>query len=486
MPLIYLVVRAGEVGGETMAETLFRARTVRLVGSSLGLVAAVTASCVVLGTATAWVLTRVALPWRPLWLVLAAVPLAVPSYVAAYGWMATMPGINGFVPAWLILTAVSTPYVTLPVAAALRVADPAAAEVARSLGRGPVAAWRTATLPQIAPAVAAGALLAALYVLSDFGAVALLRFEVFTFAISRQYGSFIGRDRAVILALVLVVLALLLVAGERRVRGRASAWRVGSGAVRRPPAMRPGPWLVPILVGLAIVPSGAVAVPAVALFRRLMEGTGRPLDWSELLSAVTTTAAIGAAGAALALALALPIGWLSARYRGRWVTTIEAGGFTGHALPGIVVGLSLVYVSLNLVPGLYQTTFVLVFAYAVLFLPKAIGSSRSAIAAVPPGLQEVARSLGRGPVASARATVVRLASPGIAAGALLVMLTAMKELPATLVLRPNGFDTLATEIWSRTSAAAYGAAAPYALALIMVAVVPAFLLSLPRSWEGHR
>jgi iron(III) transport system permease protein len=172
---------------------------------------------------------------------------------------------------------------------------------------------------------------------------------------------------------------------------------------------------------------------------------------------------------------------LTARYRSRWSTGTESAAFAGHALPGVVIGLSLVFLTINAVPVLYQTLFTLAFAYAVLFLPKSIGATRTSIAAVPPILEQTARTLGRNPFTAWRHTTLRLAWPGIAAGGLLVLLTAMKELPATLMLRPTGFDTLATELWSRTEIAAYGAAAPYALALIALAAIPAFALSLAMS-----
>jgi iron(III) transport system permease protein len=136
-----------------------------------------------------------------------------------------------------------------------------------------------------------------------------------------------------------------------------------------------------------------------------------------------------------------------------------------------------VFVSLNLFPALYQTVFTLALAYSVLFLPNAIGAVRSSTAQVPPSLEQVARSLGRSPLAAWRDVTARIAWPGVAAGALLVLLTAMKELPATLMLRPVGSDTLATELWSRTDVGAYAAAAPYAAALVLLAALPAFLVS---------
>ena len=225
----------------------------------------------------------------------------------------------------------------------------------------------------------------------------------------------------------------------------------------------------------------AIGVPVVSLLLRLSEGSRRPLDVGELLTATLNSAGAAAMGAVIAVALALPIGLLTARFRSAWSTGTESAAFAGHALPGVVIGLSLVFLTINAVPVLYQTLFTLAFAYAVLFLPKSIGATRTSIAAVPPVLEQTARTLGRSPINAWLQTTFRLAWPGIAAGGLLVLLTAMKELPATLMLRPTGFDTLATELWSRTEVAAYGAAAPYALALIALAAIPAFALSMAMS-----
>lgn len=486
LPLGYLLVRAAEIGPEVVGSTLARSRTLELLATSLGLTLAVGVTTLLVGIATAVATSTVRLPGGRLWWVLAAIPLAMPSYVAAFGWLTTVPGWTGFWPSWLVLSAVCTPYVTLPVAAALRRVDPDVTAVARTLGLPPVRAWLRTVLPQVLPAAAAGSLLVALYVLSDFGAVAMLRLEVFTYAIARQYGSFVGREEAVVLALVLVVLALTTVAAERLLRGRGERWRVGRGTPRPPVPRRHGR-VATVAVGsaLLVVPGLAVAVPVVVLFRRLAAGTARALDPVELATAAVTTAGLGVVAAAVAVLLALPIGMLAARHRGRLVAAVEALGFTGHALPGIVVALSLVAFSLRVVPSLYQGVTVLVLAYVVLFLPKAIGATRTSVALVPPVLPDVARTLGRSPLGAHVRTTGVLAAPGVAAGALLVMLTVMKELPATLLLRPTGLDTLATEVWSRTSAAAFGAAAPYALAVVVLAAVPAFALSRPTTWEGR-
>jgi iron(III) transport system permease protein len=474
-PLAYLAVRAGERGWDTAMAVLWRGRTAELAIRSVALAAAVTAACVVVGVLAAWLVTRSDLPGRRMWTVLLALPLAVPSYVAGFTWIAEWPSLAGFSGAFIVLTAVSYPLVLLPVAASLRTADPATEEVSRSLGRGPVRTFLSVTLRRVWPSASAGGLLVALYVLSDFGAVSLMRYEAFTLGIYTSYRASFDRTPAAVLGCVLVVLAVLMAAGEAIARRRASS-RVGSGTPRALTPASLGRWRVPALVAVALVVIVALGVPVLSLVRWLLAGRTSGIELGTLGSATLATVEVSALGALVTTALALPVGMLAARHRGTAVRGVELAAYAGHALPGLVVGLSLVFLGIRLVPDLYQRTPLLVVAYAVLFLPLAVAAVRSAVATAPPVFEEMSRSLGRGRLATFGTVTLPLAAPGVLAGAVLVFLTCAKELPATLLLAPTGTATLATELWTRTSVAAYAEAAPFAALLVVVAAVPAMVL----------
>ena len=476
LPIGYLVVRASEGGVDVVRRTLFRERTAALLGRSLGLAVTVTVAAAVLGVTLAWLTVRCRLPGRGLWVVLAALPLAVPTYVAGFAYISRFPRLAGFGGAWLVLTLYSYPYVYLPVLAALRGLDPSLEESSRSLARGPVRTFFRVTLRQLRPAVAAGSLLVALYVLSDFGAVSLMRYDAFTRVIYQSYQASFDRTPAAVLGCLLVLVTVVLVVAEGRTRGRAGYSRVGRGAARAVADVELGPWrwlAVAFLLGVALLTLG---VPGWTLGTWIGRGARAGQDLGTTWRAAGASLGASALGAAVTVAGAIPVGVLAARHRSRFAGFVERASYAGHALPGIVIALSLVFFASNYASALYQRLPLLVFAYFVLFLPLGVGAVYGSAVQAPPALDEVARSLGRTPFGVLRTITAPLTMPGVAAGAALVFLTCMKELPATLLLRPTGLDTLAVRVWSETSAGAFAAAAPPAALLVLVAAVPTLLL----------
>lgn len=487
VPLLYLVVRTAEAGPERILEILSRPRTLELLFRSLALTGIVTGGSLVLGITTALLVVRTDLPGRRVLAVLAGLPLAVPSYVAAFAWLISAPWARGLLGASIVLTLVSFPYVYLPVAAALRRTDPAQEEVARSLGAGRWETFRRVTVPRVRPAAASGALLVALYTLSDFGAVAMLQCDVFTRAIFMSYQASFDRTPAAVLACVLVALTIAITTAEHSTRSGTETARVGGGMSRRHEPVTLGAsrwaWWAGV-VGLLVL---ALGVPLAGLARWASVSVNAGIDVDRLLASTLATARYSVAGALVCTLLAVPVGILAARYRGRTARLIESATWAGHALPGIVVALSLVFFGLRVVPDLYQRGPMLVFAYVVLFLPAAVGAVRAAVAVSSPALEEVSRSLGNSRLTTWRRVTLPLAAPGIATGAALVTLISAKELPATLMLHPTGVDTLATSLWTYTSIAAHGQAVPYAAALVALGIAPTlWLLHTSGAFGGQR
>lgn len=476
VPVAYIVVRATDRGWDPVWATLWRARTAELLARSLGMAAVVTVTTVVIGVAAAWLVTYGDLPGRSVWRVALAMPLALPSYVAGWAWIGFRPGLAGFWGAYIVLVTVSYPYVYLPVLGALRRADPALAEVGRACGLGPWRATVTITLRQVRIATLGGAMLVMLYVLSEFGAVSIMRYETLTKAIYESYRASFDRTPAAVLGCLLVAVTTVpLFLAVRHGEGDRAA-KVGAGQQRSVSAVALGAWRWPATASLVLLLAGSLGVPAVNLLRWVQEGSSRAA-WGDVMTATVTTLWLGLAAAAATVLVAFPVGLLSARFPGRLSRQVTTVAYAGHSLPGIVVALSLVFFGVRYLTPIYQRTPLLVGAYVVMFLSLAIGAVHNAVAQAPPVLDDVARSLG----CSNRAVWVRviapLAAPGLGAAATLVCIATMKELPATLLLRPIGTETLATRLWTKTGAASYAASAPYAAMLVLLAAVPTALLT---------
>jgi iron(III) transport system permease protein len=485
IPLVYLVLRAID-GGTGALEALLRPRTLELVVSTIVLGIAVIVGSVALGVPLAWLTVRTDLPARRTWTVLAIAPLAVPSYLLAFafvgafaprGWLGGLgaPSIYGFWGAAVVLSLATMPYVVIATRAALVRLDPATEEAARSLGRGPWAAARTAVLPVLIPAIGAGALLACLYAISDFGAVSILRYDTLATAIYSQYRFSFDRSAAAALALLLLLLALLLVWAEGRIRRRA-ALNTPHGRRRVPAPVALGPWRIPALVFCAAVALLALGIPVATISVWLFGGLRAGLPVELGLGALRDSLLLAGGAALVAAILALPLAWLITHFPGRASSLSDRLLYAVYAIPSISLALAIVFFTLNAVPLLYQTLFALVLAVSLRYLVQAVGALRGPMLQVSPRTVEAARSLGEGSFGVVRTVTLPLLRPGIVAGFMLVLLSGLKELPLTLLLAPPGMSTLATELWDAAREAFYAQAAVPAGLLLVVSFVSVGLL----------
>jgi iron(III) transport system permease protein len=473
LPLFYILLRTAQIGVAELAENLFRARTLELIYNSLSLTLVVCITAMTIGTAQAWLSFRSDLAFRRFFQVVAILPLAMPSYVLAYAWLSVASGINGFIGSWLVLSISTSPYVFLAVSAAFNRHSGAGEEVARTLGRSQFSVARTITWPAIRSSVFGSGLLVALYTLSDFGAVSLMRFDTFTRAIYNAYRASFDRNSAAALALVLVVLTLLLI----RIESRSSSLKATkSSSQYRAMQTKLGKWQAgaqALLISWFLI---GVLIPIVSIIYWTVVGQSQS-NLGEISRAFVNTVGYGFAGGLTVAFVGLAVAILVVRYRSRYSMNVEKTILITHALPGVVVALSFVFLVNQSVPNLYQTSALVLLAYLALFLPNAVAVLKVPISQVPTGIEEVSRTLGNSQFQTLRRAVIPAAAPGILSATAFVGLTVIKELPATLILRPTGIETLATRLWSATSVSAFSAAAPYALLLILVAGIPALFVN---------
>ncbi|MGE7957499.1 ABC transporter permease [Pseudomonas sp. NPDC089530] len=471
LPIGFVLGVSWQLGWTAIEALVFRPRVAELLVNTLLLVAITLPLCVVLGVTLAWLTERSNLPGRRLWSLLAVAPLALPAFVHSYAWVSLVPSIHGLPAGVLVSVIAYFPFLYLPVAATLLRLDPAIEDVAQSLGFKPWAIFFRVVLPQLRLAICGGALLVGLHLLAEYGLYALIRFDTFTTAIFDQFKSTFNGPAANMLAAVLALCCLALLCGESAARGHARYARVGSGSPRVQTIVRLGPVGTLLALGLqGLTCLLALGVPLLTLGQWLVAGGSEVWRLDELLPALEQTLLLGVAGAVLTSCAAVPIAWLSVRQPGRLQRLLEGCNYITSSLPGIVVALALVTVSIHFVPALYQTSFTLLLAYLLMFLPRALVSLRAGIAQAPVELENIARSLGRSPGRVLWSITLRLAAPGAAAGAALVFLAISNELTATLLLAPNGTRTLASGFWAMTSEIDYAAAAPYALLMIALSL----------------
>lgn len=503
VPLIYLFVRAA--GAEADAwQRLFQTRIWKLFGNTLLLVFAVTSGALVTGVSMAWFTERTDVPGRNILRWLLAMPLAIPAYIGAivhlallrprggyvpqlleqiFGQPVTTPSPFGFFGAAFILTLFTYPYVYLLSGAAFRSLHASLEEAARTFGRTPLQTLFQVTLPALRPGLTAGALLVALDILAEYGTVALLRYETFSSAIFVQLSGRYDRSAASILSCILVTMAILFLWGELRLQGRARFTQLESNW--RPAPITPlGRWRIPAFLFVFGVVSASLLLPAGVLLTWSIQAFLDP----ETMSAVFRTGSQGfgsyvwnslwssGLAAVIAVLMSLPVALLAVRYPNPFTKFISRLCQVGYALPGVVIALSLVLLVNRLLPFLYATPFVVVIAYVLRHMPQAVRASESALKQLSPSLEEASRTLGRTSLQTILQVTIPLILPGLLAGGSLVFLTSLKELPATLLLRPAGFDTLAVRVWTWAGEGFYLQAAPAAFILILASALPLYFL----------
>lgn len=497
VPLLYILIRAA-TGEPEVWVRLFNTRLPGLLINTIGLTAATCLLTVIIGVPLAWLNIRTDLPGRRFWTWLSAVPLVFPPYIGAFTYITVLgprglfekwlsrilgvpgpelglPSVYGFFGTTWVLAMFTFPYVYTLTAVALRSFNLNLEEAGRASGLTQVEVFWRVTLPMIRPAIGAGALLVGQYALADFGTVAMLRYQTFTSAIYQQLVGRFDRSAASALSAVLVVLAFTFLWAEERTRSRGKYYQT-TGSWREPRLIELGVWKFPALAFVFFVLSCSVFMPAGLLGYWTVEGIKEGIDPELFRNYGLTSLWTSAAAATAAGLFALPVAYLFSRYSGLGSRVFYLLSHSGYILPGVVVALSLIALFNNYVPWLYGTAAVMVLAYVLRFLPQGLGAQSSALAQVTLNFEEAARSLGQSPLGAARRVTLPLITNGLVAGWVLVFLSSIKELPATLLLRPVGYDTLAIRVWIEASEGFYTRAAPAALLLIMASALPLWVL----------
>lgn len=493
IPILYVVWRSLFAGVDRWM-TILDNRVPMLLWNTLSLTLGVTFLAVFIGVSLAWIVSRTDLPGRSTWQWLLALPLVIPPYVGAMtyiiifgprGWVRTewnkvdwlvehfgpySFNIYSFWGVLFVLTMFTYPYAFLIASAALKKMNRNFEDVARSQGLTTSEIFWKVNIPFLRPAIGAGAILISLYVLSDFGAIAMLRYTTFTAAIYYQMGSY-DNISAAVLSLVLIVLTLIILWMEARTRKKQKFYQ-NTNTYKQPDLLPLGRWKAAAVLFVGAVFVLSILLPIVVLLYwssiGLAEGALNHRFWKYTWNSIK----VSGLASLLCMLLALPIIYLKSRYPSVISRSIDKLTYSGYALPGVIVALGIIFVFNQYIPWLYNTFFLITIAYVIRFLPQAMQSGEASLSLISPRVDEAARSLGYPPWKVLFTVTLPLVLPGILAGGALVFVSSIKELPATLLLRYPGFDTLAVRIWIEASESIYYLAAPPALLIILVSILP--------------
>lgn len=482
---------------------LWTTRIPELLTNTTVLAFSVTVGTLCLGVSLAWLVSRRDFPGRRIWEWALVLPLAIPTYVLAYiysyllgaggpiealwqwfaGPDAHLPSPHSFAGATLVMTLDTFPFVYLLARAAFLNLNVSYEEVARTCGASRAETLWRVTLPLMRPAIVAGLSLVILYVVADFGAVSLLRYQTLTYAVYQQLTGRYDTTAASILSLLLVMVALIFLVTERWFRHRSRFFQT-TGRYRTPPRRRFGS----LGAALATLYAAGVftvsfGIPALLLVRWSVTAVSAGVVDSRFFGFVGNSVLLSGLAATVGVLLGIPLAYLATRRPSRTNMLCLQAAYAGYVLPGPVAALALLAIVSHFAPFWYGTAAVLVIAYVVHFLPAGLQSLEPALQQVTPNLEEASRSLGYGPAATLRRVTLPLVRGGFTAAWVLMFLQSMKELPATLLLRPVGFDTLAVRIWLEASEEYYQLAAPAAL-LLVIMTLPAILLLLAKDWRA--
>ena len=480
LPLVYLVVRAFDAGAGSMGDLLFRARNLELLWNTLTLTAGVLCLSTFIALPLAWLTTRTSMKGKRAWALVGVLPLAIPSYLMAYAILAmggnigviaqltdsVFPRFQGYWGAVAILGLCNFPYLFFNLRASLLTLDPALEDVAYSLGHTHRQVLWHVTLPQLKPAFLSGGLLITLHVFSEFAAVSQMRYETLSYALYSQYMSGMNPSYGACIALMLIaVTALFIIIESRFIRGTRFD-KAGSTTRRALKPFELGKW-ASIAYAFALLVFMVSIVAPVGTIMYWASKADMTYLWADLTESLKGSMFASFPAAIISAFLVIPIVYLSVRVPSGLTRMMERVTYVGYSIPSLAFALGLVSFALKLAPGLYQTLFLLVYAYTIHYLAEAVGPVRSALYQTSPSIEEAARSLGCSRLQAIWRTTLPLIRNGVFVSMSFIFLSCMKELHLTIILSPLGYNTLALEVWSHIEEAFFAEAAPFALTILL-------------------
>ena len=491
LPLLYLLTKI-TFEFKLFFDFILNTNILRLSFNTISLILLVVIFSVLISLPLAYLNVRSNLPFAKYLTSISVLPIALPSYVMATtqieiwsknGWvhnflkiffeMKTFPSFYGLIGSVFVLSLITYPYVYIGLAAMFRRFDYQMIDASKTLGDSPFQSFFKIIFPLVRPTIVGGSLLVSLYVLSDFGAVSLLRFNTFTIAIfNRMYNS-ISNYGVLEISLLAIIFCFIILFIESRSKNEARHFSNSKLSDNKKADLGFWKW---ILLPLTLLPLiFGFILPISVLIYWIIIGIGEDMGFMDVIQPTINTLMISSVSAIFITLVCIPL-LITIKKNVRLLSFfVDKVSYIGLSLPGVIVSMSLVFFCINYFDYIYQTFIVLVLGYFISFLPAALGPIKSSMSQIDPKLEDASLTLGASKIKTYLNVVVKLASPGFIYGGVLVFILCLKELPATLILSPIGFQTLATEIWSNASEAFFIKTALASIVLVIIAGIPSYI-----------
>ena len=465
-----------------------------LLFNTLFLFIAVILSSLFLGLSISVLIVRYEIPAPKLLFSLTILPLVIPSYIGALTYVSAfsprglfvdifsnfgideISGIEGFIGSWVVLTLFTYPYVQLICSSALRNLDSTVEDAARSLGIKKIKMYSRVVLPRLKKPIIYSSLLVGLYVISDFGAVSLMKYGTLTKAIYSYYTININGDPVIFYSTILIFVALIISFAQRGSDLSRSAKVSGTPREVVKVSLSQRNKLL-VLTFFALIIFFSLILPIGVLSYWLVRGLSQGNTVNSALLGMVGSLTAAIVTSIFAMIIATPIVVMISQYRSKFGDFFEKVTLTLYGLPHIAVGISMLFITIKIFPEIYQTFTTLIISYLIVFLPQAVGGGQASMEQVKLSYLEASSGLGFSKIDTFFKVTLPLIYKGLLAGAALVFLSTMKELPQTLLLRPTGFNTMAVDIWSNASEALFTQAAFSAFILLAISAIPTYILS---------
>ena len=491
LPLLYLLAKI-TFDFNLFFDFIFNTNILKLSFNTVSLIVLVVVFSVLISLPLAFLNVRSNLPFAKYLTSISVLPIALPSYVMATtqieiwsknGWvhnflklffeMKTFPSFYGLIGSVFVLSLITYPYVYIGLAAMFRRFDYQMIDASKTLGDNSFQTFTKIIFPLVSPTIVGGSLLVSLYVLSDFGAVSLLRFNTFTIAIfNRMYNS-ISNYGVLEISLLAILFCFVILFIESRTKNESRHFSNSNLSDYKKSDLGLWKW---VLLPISLIPLiFGFILPVSVLIYWLIIGIGEDTGFSDVIQPTLNTLMISSVSAIFITLVCIPL-LITIKKNIRVLSfIIDKVSYIGLSLPGVIVSMSLVFFCINYFDYIYQTFIVLVLGYFISFLPAALGPIKASMTQIDPKLEDASLTLGASRIKTYINVVVKLSSPGFIYGGVLVFILCLKELPATLILSPIGFQTLATEIWSNASEAFFIKTALASIVLVIIAGVPSYI-----------